>query len=133
MEDNNNHQRRNTERSTMLMVPVVYGNDDDNSISLYEITCHDAQGYHLCRQWFSPITLNENPYITNIDTRNSIARLLEECVIALPLDSPFDLSDETSYSFVDKNWLQRNQNGYFKLPEISKSIFEAYHEQFRMI
>ena len=62
------------------------GNELYKNISLYEVACHDVRGYHVCRQWFTPITLKKIPYPINVVTLDYTAHLVGESVIDLQLE-----------------------------------------------
>ena len=103
------------------VMAVVISDDGTKRVSLHKIVCDDGVGWHLCRQWYVPIRIKSDDYIEFTD---DIDQLIDDHVIGLARQKSITCN-EFGYTFLDKNWHYRQENGFFELPELSKSIYSS--------
>ena len=101
---------------------VLISDNNAKRVSLHKIVCDDGVGWHLCRQWYVPIRIKSDDYIEFTDDMD---QFIDDHVIGLARQKSITCNI-FGYTFLDKNWHYRQENGFFELPELSKNIYSIY-------
>ena len=102
--------------------PCFICKDDDqlDSLSIHKIICDDENGYMICNQWYTSISIKHDVYKTA--TKEEILSIfLIDYLLFIPT-----YDNDEKYTVISKEWLCRKRNGEYALPSFSSELYEKF-------